>query len=81
MDKLEYLEMNDYADYNKAIVFIHGWTGGWEVWKPVINEFNSNKIYAVDLPGHNKSDRPRHAAAYTYLSGSFGFLVVPFNLD
>ena len=33
MDKLEYLEMNDYADYNKAIVFIHGWKGNKESFK------------------------------------------------
>ena len=40
---------------DKTILFVHGWTGGWEVWKPVIKEFNDYKIYAVDLPGHNKS--------------------------
>ena len=52
--KLNYFSNDVQSD--TTMVFIHGWTGGWEVWKPVINEFNSNKIYAVDLPGHNKSD-------------------------
>ncbi len=43
------------AENKKAILFIHGWQGGWEVWKHLITEFSSYKIYAVDLPGHNKS--------------------------
>ena len=51
--KINYFSNDVQSD--KTIVFIHGWTGGWEVWKPIINEFNSNSIYAVDLPGHNKS--------------------------
>ena len=43
------------SDSKEILFLIHGWTGGWEVWKSVIDNFNNYKIYAVDLPGHNKS--------------------------
>ena len=43
------------VESDTTIFFIHGWTGGWEVWKPMIQEFKKFKVYAVDLPGHNKS--------------------------
>ena len=40
----------------KSILFIHGWTAGWEVWTNEIEKYiKYYNIYAVDLPGHNKS--------------------------
>ena len=37
------------VDNKTAILFIHGWQGGWEVWKTLIDAFSVYKIYAVDL--------------------------------
>ena len=42
----------------ESILFIHGWTAGWEVWINDIEKYGSKyNIYAVDLPGHNKSGK------------------------
>ncbi len=54
------------VENKKAILFIHGWQGGWEVWKHLITEFSSYKIYAVDLPGHNKSGHLDYYDINTY---------------
>ena len=39
----------------ETIMFIHGWSGGWEVWTPIIENLDNYRIYSIDLPGHNKS--------------------------
>jgi len=54
------------VESKKAILFIHGWQGGWEVWKNLIDQFSSFKIYAVDLPGHNKSGHLENYDINTY---------------
>ena len=54
------------VEAKKTLVLIHGWTGGWEVWKPLIQEFSQYKIYALDLPGHNKSGHLKNYNINTY---------------
>ena len=54
------------VEAKKTLVLIHGWTGGWEVWKPLIEEFSKYKIYALDLPGHNKSGHLKNYNINTY---------------
>ena len=56
------------VDNKTAILFIHGWQGGWEVWKTLIDAFSVYKIYAVDLPGHNKSGHLKNYDINTYTS-------------
>ncbi len=51
--KINYFTNN--SESKEILFLIHGWTGGWELWKPVIDNFDKYKIYAIDLPGHNKS--------------------------
>ena len=41
----------------ETILYIHGWTAGWEVWMNDIEKYGKYNIYAVDLPGHNKSGK------------------------
>ena len=40
MDKLEYLEINHSGEYNKAIVFIHGWKGTKSSFKKIAQSFS-----------------------------------------
>jgi pimeloyl-ACP methyl ester carboxylesterase len=51
-----------YENYGKgdtALVLIHGWTCDTNVWRDQIADFSKrNRVLAVDLPGHGKSDKP-----------------------
>ena len=40
------------------LFLIHGWMKGWEEWFDLISKYKGKyNIYAVDLPGHNKSGK------------------------
>ena len=44
----------------KNILIIHGWGADIETVMPVFNHLkNRFKVYAIDLPGHGKSDKPK----------------------
>lgn len=42
-----------------AIVFIHGWMCNADFWSGSINAFPNQRVIAVDLIGHGKSDKPK----------------------
>ena len=52
-----------YVNYGKgdeALVLIHGWTCNSEHWRDQIPDFSKrNRVIAIDLLGHGKSDRPQ----------------------
>ena len=52
-----------YVNYGKgseALVLIHGWTMNVDNWRDQIPDFaKRNRVIALDLPGHGKSDRPQ----------------------
>ena len=52
-----------YVNYGKgseALVLIHGWTMNADNWRDQIPDFaKRNRVIALDLPGHGKSDRPQ----------------------
>lgn len=52
-----------YVNYGKgdeALVLIHGWTQNVDAWRDQIEDFaRRNRVIAIDLPGHGKSDKPR----------------------
>ncbi|MBM02083.1 MAG: hypothetical protein CL762_05140 [Chloroflexi bacterium] len=62
------------VESKKTLLFIHGWQGGWEVWKNLIDQFGSYKIYAVDLPGHNKSGHLKNYNINTYYAPILEFV-------
>ncbi|MDQ6653455.1 MAG: alpha/beta hydrolase [Acidobacteriota bacterium] len=52
----------NYGKGNEAIVFIHGWTCNQDYWRDQVAEFSKwNRVIALDLPGHGKSDQPQIA--------------------
>tara|TARA_Y100001936_G_scaffold205935_1_gene210103 strand:- start:2918 stop:3727 length:810 start_codon:yes stop_codon:yes gene_type:complete len=62
MPEYEYSNKNYSMNYfcndiesEKCLILIHGYMGGWESWKSLIQEFSEYKIYALDLLGFNKS--------------------------
>lgn len=45
----------------RPLVFLHGWALNSRVWDDVISQLDQHwKTYAVDLPGHGKSDLPEN---------------------
>ena len=52
----------------KTIMLVHGWTGGWEVWTPIIEKLSDYRIYSIDLPGHNKSGHLNNYGKTIYYS-------------
>jgi len=52
-----------YVNYGKgseALILIHGWTMNEDNWRGQATEFaKRNRVIAVDLPGHGKSDKPQ----------------------
>ena len=58
----------------ESILFIHGWTAGWEVWMNDIEKYGSKyNIYAVDLPGHNKSGKLKKYTLENYFDPIYEF--------
>ena len=44
---------------NKTIVFIHGYGGQGRQWEYQLWQFsNDNRVIAIDLRGHGRSDKP-----------------------
>ena len=60
----------------ETILFIHGWTAGWEVWMNDIEKYGANyNIYAVDLPGHNKSGKLKKYTLNNYFDPIYEFFL------
>ncbi len=58
----------------ETILFIHGWTAGWEVWMNDIEKYAAKyNIYAVDLPGHNKSGKLKKYTLNNYFDPIYEF--------
>ncbi len=58
----------------ETLLFIHGWTAGWEVWMNDIEKYGAKyNIYAVDLPGHNKSGKLKKYTLNNYFDPIYEF--------
>ena len=60
----------------ETLLFIHGWTAGWEVWMNDIEKYGAKyNIYAVDLPGHNKSGKLKKYTLNNYFDPIYEFFL------
>ena len=51
-----------YGKGREAMVLIHGWTCNLDYWRDQVPDFaKRNRVIALDLPGHGKSDKPELA--------------------
>lgn len=49
----------NYGSGSDALVLVHGWTQSIDGWRDQIPDFaKRNRVIAIDLPGHGKSDKP-----------------------
>jgi pimeloyl-ACP methyl ester carboxylesterase len=50
----------NYGKGNEALILIHGWTMNEDNWRDQVSDFaKRNRVIAIDLPGHGKSDKPQ----------------------
>src|SRR4030095_2285551 len=50
----------NYGKSSEALILIHGWTMNEDNWRDQETEFaKRNRVIALDLPGHGKSDKPQ----------------------
>ena len=61
-----------YVNYGKgsdALVLIHGWTQSIDAWRDQIPDLaKRNRVIAIDLPGHGKSDKPEVKYSMDYFA-------------
>jgi len=67
---------NDLEDPSReAVVFLHGWRSEAAVWKQAMVELeNTYQVFALDLPGFGKSEKPKHTfdlASYSLVVRGF----------
>lgn len=61
-----------YVNYGKgsdALVLIHGWSQSVDAWRDQIPDLaKRNRVIAIDLPGHGKSDKPQVKYSMEYFA-------------
>src|SRR6266567_7689722 len=61
-----------YVNFGKgdeALVLIHGWTCNIDNWRDQFADFaKRNRVIAIDLPGHGKSDKPQVTYSMDYFA-------------
>ena len=59
----------NYGEGSDALVLIHGWTQNIDAWRDQIPDFaKRNRVIAIDLPGHGKSDKPEVKYSMDYFA-------------
>ena len=60
----------------RPLVFLHGVTGRWQAWLPVMTAFAAEwRVYALDFRGHGRSGRaPSAYRAVDYAADVVAFL-------
>ncbi len=54
----------------QAIAFVHGWGCNKEFWRHSLYAFPQHRVFAIDLPGHGGSDKPRIPYSLQYFADS-----------
>ncbi len=67
-----------YTAHNKkkdrAVLLIHGAGGTHQSWSPALRRLENTAVYALDLPGHGRSDPPFHDNINAYADAVIAFI-------
>ncbi len=67
-----------YTTYNKTsgntLLLIHGAGGSHQSWPPALRRLQGVSVYALDLPGHGRSDPPAHDNIAAYADAVLAFI-------
>lgn len=59
----------NYGQGSDALVLVHGWTQNIDAWRDQIPDLaKRNRVIAIDLPGHGKSDKPEVKYSMDYFA-------------
>jgi pimeloyl-ACP methyl ester carboxylesterase len=72
--RLFYAQARSQAPNAPTLVLIHGAGGSHLHWPPELRRLPGATVYALDLPGHHRSDGPGCDAITDYVSALLGFL-------
>jgi pimeloyl-ACP methyl ester carboxylesterase len=72
--RLFYVQTPDPTPDAPALVLIHGGGGSHLHWPPELRRLHGAVVYALDLPGHGRSDGPGCDTIAAYVSTLIGFL-------
>ena len=78
--KVHFLETGSKKNKD-AIVFIHGWMCNADFWSDSMNAFPNQRVIAVDLIGHGRSDKPRIAYTIDLFARSVAAVLKEANVD
>ena len=78
--KVHFLETGSKKNKD-AIVFIHGWMCNADFWSDSMNAFPNQRVIAVDLIGHGRSDKPRIAYTIDLLARSVAAVLKEADVD
>lgn len=62
------LHYRDSGTGSRALIFIHGWACDLTFWDKSLGAFPGNRVIAIDLPGHGRSDKPKTAYTMDYFA-------------
>ena len=68
-NKVRYHDIGNTKSKN-ALVLVHCWTCNVEFWKDTYNAFPNYRVFAMDLPGHGNSDKPKIDYSIEYFAKS-----------
>lgn len=54
----------------EALIFVHGWTCNADFWRGQTSDFSGQRVIAIDLPGHGRSDKPQTDYTMSYFARS-----------
>src|SRR5262245_37904452 len=59
----------NYGQGGDALILVHGWTQNIDAWRDHMPELaKRNRVIAIDLPGHGKSDKPEVKYSMDYFA-------------
>lgn len=78
--KIHFLDAGD-RQAKDAIVLIHGWMCNAEFWSDSIGAFPNQRVVALDLIGHGKSDKPKVGYSMDLFAGSLAAVLRAANIE
>lgn len=65
----------------RALAFVHGWGCNKEFWRHSLNAFPEHRVFAIDLPGHGSSDKPRLRYSLQYFADSVAAVMLDAGIE
>lgn len=65
----------------QALAFVHGWGCNKEFWRHSLTAFPEHRVFAIDLPGHGSSGKPRIRYSLQYFADSVAAVMLDAGIE